>query len=163
MAFKMDIVNSGLDPKIPVLVIEGYRTDLTIEAFFRSLRSEKTEEHPNKASVKLRWRTDNQSTPTKTYATVRIFIESLTQVYAVWYDPGLTDTEPGERHITKRAQWAFTGRLVERDKQFDPSPEADCIRVRGFLDCPSRGPEAIELLYLQVIDGSLVLPPSDGN
>ena len=154
MAMESEIVARGLDPKKPWVVIDGTSAGLEMKAFFRSLRSEKVD---SPKSVKLMWRTNDVSTPLTTLACVRVLIESMTQVYTVW--PASEETE--EPLTSKLAEWVFTGRLWDRGEEFDASPRA-VTRVRGYIDLTQLGEERVEAVYLQVVDGTLELPPHTG-
>jgi hypothetical protein len=149
-----EFIAKGLDPAKPFVSIDASSTGTRLSTFFRSLRSEKTEAA---RSVKLVWVTDPFD-PGARRASARIFVESMTQVYWTWFDPEPTLVTPGKRHFAELADWSVTGRIAEYGKPFDPSPEAGCTRVCGYIEMTMFGDERIETIYLQVTAGSIELP-----
>jgi len=145
-----EMADYGLDSSKPVVTIT--QTGLRLKEFFRSLRSDKI---TNPKAVKLVWRTGKIGTPVSEYATVRILVESMTQIYLWAGDPHAED--PDEDDPYGEPDWQFTGRL-ETGEGFDPSPEAQCTRVRGFIAASVLLKGEVDFVILQVVDGSLELP-----
>lgn len=150
-----ELVIRGLDPENPVVFIDGEQIGLELEEFFRSLASEKT---TDAKWVTLKWRINDFDLPIAEGAFVRVLIESMTQVYLSW--PREDQDERSEQSVANSAGWAFTGRPLA-EGGFDPSPDADCTRVRGFIEVFSHnGTPLADQIWFQVVDRSLELPPN---
>lgn len=129
--------------------------DLTLDDFIRSLCSDK---RTAPVSVELSWHIGEWNSLFAATVSVRILIESVTQVYLCWYDPLPTEDSPGEWHVMDAPEWMFTGRLLNSDSPIDPAPDAEFIRVRGYIQVNQDSPEEIEGISLRIAQGLLSLP-----
>ena len=136
-----ELESMGLESTKPYVSIGG-ETPVELEDFFCSLQSEKTEACE---SLELSWQSNGYNERIAMFASVRIVIESMTQVYTVWYDPGPTESNPGVRHVWEKGNWEFAGRILDRSEGFDISPDAGWTRVRGFIDLSAFAPSLEEV------------------
>lgn len=153
-----EAVDYGFDPKKPVIEIAARENQVKLKDFFRSLRSPKIR---SPFALKLMWRTNDMYTPVAECAYVRLLIESMTQVYLRSDDPQAEDPSEEEPY-NDPGDWAFIGRIMRSCEKFDPSPDAECSRVRGFVTASALIEGDVEDIYLQVTDNSVDLPPDSG-